>query len=1043
MSPPRIWLIFLVSSVLLTTPSWGALPADGTIVKADNKASYQWGALSKVLPPDTLPVSTVPQPQGIKETLVGPKLPNAAIQTSKWWTSLLFKKSTQASVPMNIINPGPLSIWSIPAGVSCRQYYYEYPDPLPPLNQGQPGLHPTTTLSPGVAFNEVVAGIGISNGPYGFDQIGGVAAGYGPTTEKYPNTAVVEYSTWAVTYDTLYKDTPFGQGSTTAPRLRTTIARGSPYMWVEYPDGYPSPQDKPGYDYPRNYPNFPWLQVQFTDPNLKDLTSTVVYLPPSPDYSKATVDKNDNSNWTRNPVNGDPGTKNATGANANAIAFTVNGRNYAAFGPAGTWWTWFYDANFMGTVKLILTYGTYNPATRPYIVVAALPQNLNLANLAQAGTLWNLVGKFKQYAFKRPGNSGSSWKQLGTLFKPTYPDKPGPNYVTGAFSYNLVDLGTGKSVPNDTTLFALLPHQQAHLKAVQAPDDSPSQPFGSLYAQSYQYTGSRGFAANQKEYNHPDFYQGKYHGQMRLAEGKGFVLQYTLPPVLAPVLPLDNFKGRLDRLQGCLQWDFQYPWGAGVVAGNDSYGWAKLVSAVANNLLLAKTVDWHGLGGISDLMGYLANEPDPKNKIQPGGLVRWLNYEAGQIIQGNPNFPHCQQPAVTGFVYDPNWNVMLSFPPGLNGATTTAGFGTTTYLNDLHFHYGYFIRAAAVYAMYDKNFVKNYGKMVEHLIRTIAADYDDKPNDPNGDDQAVYPPYRFFDPYAGSSSAAGAQQYSDGTNQESSSEAINAWYGMLLWAQVTKDDQMLDRAAYMYASEIDAARRYEFGEDAVVDNQFALIGNTFSQLYDDSNQLALFFAQYKAHPSDFSPTLYAREAQHIINWLPFGGGSLYLTLNPQYAALNYQGMVNQPPGTATDGPPPYGDDWQWYIDLIWMYRAISNAAEAQQKVDAVLFPTAGNTQPPPPPLPTNFLDNGDSTAFLYSWIYTLPNMGQPNGTVSSTYPLSAVYVAGGSNPAKVYWAFNPLNSPIPITVKFSDNVALSLPAQGYASKTVLLGKSKN
>jgi hypothetical protein len=1050
---------FTLGFFLLLTPFWlwaaPASPPDGTIVKAGNKGSYQWGGLSQVLPPDTLPVSTVPQPPGVKDTLVGPNLPNRAIQTSKWWTSLIFKRSTQASVPMNIINPGPLSIWSIPAGVGCRQNYYAYPNPLPPLNQGQPGLHPTTALTAGAAFNEVVAGIGISNNGYGFDQIGGMAEGYGPATGHYPNTAVVEYSTWAVTYDTLYKNTPFGQGSSTAPRLRTTIARGSPYLWVEYPDGYPSPQDKPGYTYPAGSPNFPFLQVQFTDPDLNGKTSTVIYLPPSTDYTRDIVDKTDHSNWIQNPVNNNPGTKNA-GASANAIAFTVNGRNYAAFGPPGTWWTWVYDENFQGITKLLLTYGTYNPATRPYIVVAALPQNLNLGNLAPAD-LWNLVGKFKQYAFKRPGNSGPSWQQLGTLFKPTYPDMQGPNSVTGAFIYNLVEVGTGKPVPDDTTLFALLPHQQAHLQTVQAPDISPAQPFGSVYAQSYQYTGSRGFAANQQEFNNPNFYHGKHNGQMRLAEGKKFVLQYMLQPVLAPVLPKDNFTGRLDRLQGCLEWDFRYAWGGGVVAGNDSYGWGKLVSAVANNLMLAEAVNWQGLGGFNDLTGYLGQEPDPVNHIQPGGLVRWLSHNAGQIIKGTPNFPNCNQPAVTGFVYDPNWNVMLAFPPGLSGATPTPGFGTTTYLNDLHFHYGYFIRAAAVLAMYDPNFVANYGAMVEHLIRSIAADYDDKPKNPNGDDQAVYPAYRFFDPYTGSSSAAGAQQYSDGTNQESSSEAINAWYGMLLWAQVTKNNQMLDRAAYMYASEIDAARRYEFCEDAVTDNEFPLLSNTFSQLYDDSNQLALFFAQYKANPTDASPTLYAREAQHAINWLPFGGGSLYLSLNRAYAAMNYQGMINQPPGTAPypdPVTPPYGDDWKWYIDLIWMYRSISNPAEAQQKVDAVLFPNPGATQPTPPPLPDNFLDNGDSTAFLYAWIYTLPNLGQPSLAVGSTYPLSAVYSApnlGHPNLAEgspyplsagslIYWAFNPLGSPT--TVKFSDNVSLTVPAYSYGHKIGLPPKLK-
>ena len=300
---------------------------------------------------------------------------------------------------------------------------------------------------------------------------------------------------------------------------------------------------------------------------------------------------------------------------------------------------------------------------------------------------------------------------------------------------------------------------------------------------------------------------------------------------------------------------------------------------------------------------------------------------------------------------------MLAFPPGWSGTAPTDGFGTTTFFNDLHFHYGYFIRAAAVLAMYDSQFVANYGDMVEHLIRTIAADYDDKPKTPNGDDQAVYPAYRFFDPYSGSSNAAGGQQYSDGTNQESSSEAINAWYGMLLWAQVTKNTKMLDRAAYMYASEIDAARRYEFCEDAVTDNEFALISNTFSQLYDVTNQLALFFPQYD-NPDTGKKEFFAREAQHSINWLPFGGGSLYLSLNSAYAAMNYQGMVNQPPGSdpyPDPVVPPYGDDWQFYIDLIWMYRSISNPTEAQTKVDAVLFPNPGDTPPPadrgPLPLP--------------------------------------------------------------------------------------------
>ena len=457
------WAILAVLVFLLANPARGALPPDGAIVSVGN-GSYQWGNLSSVLPGVT-PVTPVPQPPGVKATLVGDKFPDAAIQTSKWWTSLLYKRSTEAAVPMNIINPGPLAIWSIPAGVGCRQYYYGYgaDDPKTlPLNQGQPGLHPTLAFK-SADFKEVAAGIGISNQGFGFDQIGGTAAGYGAdgSPPLYPSTAVVEYSTWAVTYDTSYKTTAFGTGSTSAPRLRTTIARGSPYMWVEYPDGYPGPNEKPGYSYPTGFANYPFLQVAFTDPDLKDLPgiATTVYLPPSPDYTLATVSKDNNSNWVQTPINGQPGTKNA-GAKANALAFTVNGRNYAAFGPPGTWWTWFYDPNFNGTTKLLLTYGAYSNTTRPYIVVAALPQNVDLKTLSQTD-LWALVGLFKKYASNRPGNTET--KQQGTLFTPTYHvDGAQPSYVDGTFAYNLINLDSHKSAA----------------------------PFGSTYAKSYQYTAA-------------------------------------------------------------------------------------------------------------------------------------------------------------------------------------------------------------------------------------------------------------------------------------------------------------------------------------------------------------------------------------------------------------------------------------------------------------------------------------------------------------------------------------------------------------------------
>ncbi len=547
------------------------------------------------------------------------------------------------------------------------------------------------------------------------------------------------------------------------------------------------------------------------------------------------------------------------------------------------------------------------------------------------------MGKFKQYAYKRPGNVGSPGpgQVLGTKFQPAFTAGAPGNYLltgtaTGTFTYNLVNVGTGGAAPDNATLFALFPHQQANLHQILTPTDP------GIYNANWKYTSSKGFATSQQEWGNPAFHDGPHHGQMRLAQGAGFVLRYTLPPLSDPALPQKFFRGSQSRLTQCLDWDWTYAWGQGSVGGNDSYGWAKLLAAVANNYQIAQNLNYTGPGGKTNLGPYLAR-----------GLTQWLSGTHDSSF----------------FAYDPNWNTLFPLPGD--------GFGVVSFLNDMHFHYGYFIRAAAVYAKYNPGFIAQYGNMVEHLIRSIAADYDDQPG--TAPDNAVYPPYRNFDLYAGSSSASGAQQYSDGMNQESSSEAINAWYAMLLWAKVTNNAPLLARAAYLYASETDAARRYLFCEEAVQSGRFALLSNTFSNLYDVSNQLALFFAQYKVNSSDPSPTLYAREAQHIINWLPFGGGSLYLAANPAYAGLNYQGMVNQPPGTdpfPIPITPPYGGNWQFYQDLIWMYRAISNPPEARTQADAIIdycfthHRTDGK------------LDNGNSLAMLYHWVNALPQMGQ-------------------------------------------------------------------
>jgi hypothetical protein len=870
------WLV--AGMIWAAAPAWAAVP-----VIPVGSGSYKMGITDEAYHP----MSLTPQPPGVKTQLVGASGP---IQTSDWWTSLIFKWSgAPAQVEMNRITPGPLAVLSTFTGVACRQNYYKY-NFLTPLNQG-PSLYPDV---PYQDFREVWVGVGKTNGPYGVDAII-----YNASGESQPRVTAHEYSTWAMTYDTLYQGMA---GSQSSPRLRSTIARGSPYLWVEYPDGFP------GLGTGDYYP-----MMQATEDGTGDTPRPTWYVPPNFD-TPATSD----INWAGN---GGTGTQSA-GASANSIAFTINGRNYAAFGPPGTWFTWIRIGR---SLSIFLT-GASHTSPSNYLVVAALPQNL-----AQTGkTRAQLVAQFKQYAFKRPGNTGtpgSPTQVQGTKFQPALTQgAPGPNLltgnVTGTFTYNLVNVGTGGQASDHTTLFALFPHQQANVYQVLGTTDP------SVYTSNQKYTGSKGLATSQTERGNPNFSDGLYNGQMRLAQGTGFVLQYTLPPLYDTALPLKSFKGNQARLTQCLDWDWNIAWGQGRVSGHDSYGWGKLLTSVANNYQIAQGLGYTGAGGTGNLGTYLGN-----------GLKQWFNVATPSTTT---------DPTPTYFAYDPNWNQMFPFPPGVAGD----GFGVVTFLNDMHFHYGYFIRAAAVYARYNPSFITQYGKMVEHLIRSIAADYHDQPN--GSPDTAIYPPYRFFDPYAGSSSASGVQQYGDGMNQESSSEAVNAWYGMLLWAKVTNNANMLARAAYMYASETDAARRYVFCEDAVTKGYFALASQTFSNLYDDSNQLTLFFTA--------TPGTFAREAQHIINWLPFGGGALYLNVNKPYAGLNYTALMNQPPG---------GETFTQYIDLIWMYRAISNPTEAQSKANAIISASLPNHPPP-----AGSLDNGNSLAMLYQWVFTLPYLGQ-------------------------------------------------------------------
>ena len=98
------------------------------------------------------------------------------------------------------------------------------------------------------------------------------------------------------------------------------------------------------------------------------------------------------------------------------------------------------------------------------------------------------------------------------------------------------------------------------------------------------------------------------------------------------------------------------------------------------------------------------------------------------------------------------------------------------FYNDLHFHYGYHIYAAAVVSKFDPDWGKEYFERVLLLVRNIAnPSYD-------GD---YFPGFRHKDVYQGHSWASGVvPPYLNGRNQESSSESIAAYEAVALYGAV-------------------------------------------------------------------------------------------------------------------------------------------------------------------------------------------------------------------------------------------------------------------
>jgi endoglucanase Acf2 len=271
--------------------------------------------------------------------------------------------------------------------------------------------------------------------------------------------------------------------------------------------------------------------------------------------------------------------------------------------------------------------------------------------------------------------------------------------------------------------------------------------------------------------------------------------------------------------------------------------------------------------------------------------------------------------------------------------------------------------------------------MVKLLIRDMSS----------GDrSDALFPFLRNFDPYAGHSWASGHARFGDGNNNESSSEAMNAWCGLILWGEAVGDRALRDLGIYLYTTEMNGIDEYWFD----------VHGDNLPKAYTPSMVTMVWGGKGVA------ATWFSAKPEHIhgINWLPIHGGSLYLGRYPDYVEKNYTALVKESGGTT----------WKDWPDVIWMYRALGDAKDAvelfEASKDRITF------------------EGGNSKANTFAWIYGLNAMGQVDAGVAADYPLYAVFRKGKTRTYCVYNMEERLR-----TVTFSDGYQLKAPGKGFAA----------
>jgi endoglucanase Acf2 len=314
------------------------------------------------------------------------------------------------------------------------------------------------------------------------------------------------------------------------------------------------------------------------------------------------------------------------------------------------------------------------------------------------------------------------------------------------------------------------------------------------------------------------------------------------------------------------------------------------------------------------------------------------------------------------FVYDDDWNTLFGFDES---------YGSHQRIADHHFHYGYFVRAAAEICRVDLDWCDDdqYGPMIELLIRDYAADKDDP----------LFPHMRNFDPANGFSWADGKANFMRGNNNESTSEAATAYGAIILYGLTTGNTELMERGMYLHAST--GAAYWEYWNNIDGFNNVSADADNFpdgynrittSIIWGDGAVFATWFSDAFAHILGIQGLPSSPLILHV---------GLHSDYMEDYVALGLsQSSNNKPSGLPED---------QWR-DLWWNLWAMVDAESAIAD-----YNSAGSYTP----------EAGESKAHTYHWIHTFNALGQlktGTGDLWANHPAALAFDKDGVRSYVVY-----------------------------------------